>query len=97
MKIKFNVEIECKNIEQAVTLQEFFGYWNYLCSIGKSQFVAFYVDGDGNFKPNCKYNCSKKLPKLNAQLLNVIMRNPKTHKAEQFFDFGYLDIKEGNK
>lgn len=38
---------------QGLALQAMFEYWNYLANIGGSRKVGFYVDGDGNFKPNC--------------------------------------------
>jgi hypothetical protein len=38
---------------QGLALQAMFEYWNHLANIGGSRKVAFYVDGDGNFKPEC--------------------------------------------
>ena len=39
---------------QAIALRAFFEMWNHLSSAGGSRYVAFFVDGDGNFHPNCQ-------------------------------------------
>ena len=51
-KIKMVVSMDVTS-PQALTLRAMFAYWNYLAGIGASRFVSFYVDGDGNFHPNC--------------------------------------------
>lgn len=38
---------------QGLALRAMFEYWNHLANIGGSRKVGFYVDGDGNFKPEC--------------------------------------------
>lgn len=68
-RIKFNVEMELTKA-QALAMQAFFERWNYLSIMGSSRFVAFYVDGDGNFKPNCKITC----PELDIKLTDDIRR-----------------------
>ena len=67
--IKFNVEMELTKA-QALAMQAFFERWNELSVRGCSRFVAFYVDGDGNFKPNCKISC----PDLDINLTDDIRR-----------------------
>lgn len=57
-KIQMTVTMEVKE-SQAVALQEFFKCWNSLASMGSSRMVSFYVDGDGDFKPNCQISFSK--------------------------------------
>ena len=49
---------------QGLALQAMFEYWNYLANIGSSRMISFYVDGDGNFKPNCQINFSEPMPEL---------------------------------
>lgn len=39
---------------QGLALQAMFEHWNYLAGIGGSRKIGFYVDGDGNFKPDCQ-------------------------------------------
>ncbi len=66
-KIKLTVEMDV-TIPQALALQAMFDYWNYLANIGSSRVVGFYVDGDGNFHPKCKFNANQPLPKLTEEL-----------------------------
>lgn len=86
-KIKFNVEMELTK-DQALAMQAFFERWNHLSVMGNSRFVAFYVDGDGNFKPNCKISC----PELDIQLTEeMIAASNKKYgvivDSENVFDF----------
>lgn len=66
-KIKLTIEMDV-TIPQALALQAMFEYWKYLGNIGSSRFVSFYVDGDGNFRPNCKINTSEPIPELTEEL-----------------------------
>jgi len=79
------------NREQAITLREMFNYWNRLSSIGSSRYVAFFVDGDGNFHPNIKMAFTENLPELEEKYLNsAIKQNPhgyKVHEGDRFYDF----------
>lgn len=54
-KIKFTVSMDV-NISQAIALKAFFDEWTKLGKQGSSRYVGFYVDGDGDFKPNCEVN-----------------------------------------
>jgi hypothetical protein len=56
---KMVIEMEVTE-PQALALKAMFEYWNHLGSIGASRRVGFYVDGDGNFKPNCKVQLESK-------------------------------------
>ena len=53
---------------QGLALQAMFEHWNRLTSMGASRFSAFYVDGDGNFKPKCSISYSAPLPDLTPEL-----------------------------
>ncbi len=66
-KIKMRVEMEV-TISQALALQAMFEYWNHLSSLGSSRYVAFYVDGDGNFRPACKVLFSEDIPSLTSDM-----------------------------
>lgn len=39
---------------QGVALQAMFDYWAACGRVGSSRKVTFYVDGDGDFKPDCQ-------------------------------------------
>lgn len=54
MKTK-KIKIEMQVTEaQALAINAMIKQWNLLGSIGKSQYVAFFADGDGNFHPDAK-------------------------------------------
>ncbi len=47
---KLKIEMQVTEA-QALTINAMIKQWNLLGSIGKSQYVAFFADGDGNFHP----------------------------------------------
>lgn len=49
---------------QAYALMKMFKYWTFCGNAGMSRRVAFYVDGDGNFHPNCEIKTEPLLPVL---------------------------------
>ena len=51
--VEMTIKVQVKEA-QALALQAMFEYWNYLSSVGGSRKVGFYVDGDGDFHPECK-------------------------------------------
>ena len=53
---------------QALALQAMFKHWNLLAGWGCSRMIGFYVDGDGNFKPECKMTFSDPIPELTDEL-----------------------------
>ncbi len=73
---------------QALALQEMFKFWNQLASLGGSRYVAFYVDGDGNFKPNVRTAIpeGQVMPDVDASVAKV---EPKSHYPldVHYFDF----------
>lgn len=66
-KIKMKVEMEV-TIPQALALQAMFKHWNRLGSWGSSRFISFFVDGDGNFRPNASWFFSERIPELTEEL-----------------------------
>ncbi len=72
-------------IPQALALQAMFEHWNRLSSMGSSRYIAFFVDGDGNFHPRCKINFSDEIPELTEKLRELAMGNRVM--AEIGFDF----------
>ena len=71
-RIKMKIEMEV-TVPQALALQSMFKYWNYLGNVGSSREVAFYVDGDGNFKPrsNISFESDVDLPKLTDEMEKI--------------------------
>lgn len=61
------VEIEATPA-QALALQTMFEHWNRFGSWGSSRDVAFFVDGDGNFKPRAKWSYSQPVPELTDEM-----------------------------
>lgn len=56
-------------VSQGLALQAMFNHWNKLSSLGGSRKIAFYVDGDGNFHPNCQTTFSDStVPELTDKL-----------------------------
>jgi len=48
-----------------------FDYWNCLANAGGSRRVAFYVDGDGDFKPKCNMSFNKDIPELTKEITKL--------------------------
>ncbi len=60
---------------QALALQAMFNQWNRLASWGSSRFVGFYVDGDGDFKPNVTCAIHGDIKRLDEELESVALVN----------------------
>lgn len=66
-KIKMRVEMKVTK-PQAIALQAMFAYWNQLSGSGGSRYVAFFVDGDGDFHPKCDVSFSERMPLLTQEM-----------------------------
>lgn len=55
-------------IPQGLALKAMFDHWNRLANIGGSREVAFYADGDGNFRPEAECKFSEDVPELDDEL-----------------------------
>ncbi len=44
---------------QAVAIEDLLAQMNYLAGVGSSRWVAFFADGDGNFRPKATINGRK--------------------------------------
>jgi hypothetical protein len=53
---------------QALAVQAMLECWNSLGSMGSSRYVAFYVDGDGNFKPKATWEYSEPITELTDEM-----------------------------
>lgn len=70
---------------QALTLRAMFEYWNSLGSMGSSRKVAFYADGDGDFKPNCEIICIPPLRRLTDDIRKAAIA--KDEHGDRLYDF----------
>lgn len=85
-RIEMNVTMQV-TVPQALALQAMFKHWNRLASWGSSRMVAFYVDGDGNFKPKCEWKYSSQVPELTEELEKLsLVSNDEHGKIEFDFD-----------
>ena len=53
---------------QGLALQAMFEHWNRLASWGSSRAISFYVDGDGDFKPNASVTFDGEMPDLTSDI-----------------------------
>jgi len=56
---------------QGLALQAMFEHWNFMDSAGMSRMIAFYVDGDGNFRPNAQISFSEPMPALTDEFRKI--------------------------
>jgi hypothetical protein len=79
---------------QALAVQAMLKCWNSLGSMGSSRYVAFYVDGDGDFKPKATWEFSKPVAELTPEMQEAAHifakltkdQNPGSH-SDHAFDF----------
>ena len=83
-KIKMTIEMNV-TIPQALALQAMFEYWNTLGNVGCSRKVGFYVDGDGNFQPNCTIKFNTIIPTLTDEMRGKAII--KEHDDNRLYDF----------
>ncbi|MNC02771.1 hypothetical protein D3C81_691830 [compost metagenome] len=91
-KLKMTVELNV-TIPQALALQSMFEYWNELGDRGSSRSVTFFVDGDGNFKPDCTISFDGSIPKLTNEIKEVAISSDINGDRSYDFDalHSYLD------
>ena len=70
MKTKITIDLEVTEA-QGLALQAMFEYWEHLSNIGASRFVAFYVDGDGDFHPKSKISFSDEITLLTDEMRKI--------------------------
>ncbi len=94
-KIKMRIEMDV-TIPQALALQAMMQHWNTLASWGASRNVAFFVDGDGNFRPNAVCAFGEDIPEMTPELFNRAISNPDDKLADDIvFDFDSIAWKLG--
>jgi len=88
---KLTVEFEVTEA-QALSLMAMFRYWNGLAGVGSSRYTAFYADGDGNFRPKCKWSTPEGIEltdKIYKFAFGQVDKDPLKNKME-------LNLNEGN-
>ena len=71
MSKKLDLTVKFKGVTeaQAVALRSMFKYWEHLGGVGSSRRVAFFCDGDGNFRPKVSFESSEDiLPSMIKEL-----------------------------
>lgn len=91
-RIKMTVELDV-TIPQGLTLQAMFNHWNRCSSAGASRHISFYVDGDGNFHPNCKVTFSEPVPELSSELEQLASATSTKDTFDRSFDFDNIACK----
>ena len=90
MKVEFDV-----TPAQGLALQTMFEHWNKMAAWGCSRKIAFYVDGDGNFKPNSKVEFDGDVPELTDELREAAAIEG-TETGDVLFDFDPIAWKINN-
>lgn len=85
-RITMHVDLQV-TLPQALALKEMFEKWNRLSGIGSSNYVSFYVDGDGNFHPKIKVSFSHPLPEFTEEQLAEIHKLAPSRTDELKYDF----------
>lgn len=65
---KLTITLEHITIPQAIALKKMFEFMQNLGNLGGSQWVAFYSDGDGNFRPKVNVDYPVPLPESKATI-----------------------------
>ena len=83
-RVKMTVEMSV-TVPQGLALQAMFEHWNRLSRMGSSRMVPFYVDGDGDFKPNCTIHLEGDVPELTPEL--TLLANCADPNEDPQFDY----------
>ena len=67
--MKLVIKLDNLTKPQLLALVEFFNKWKYLCSIGSSRAVSYYVDGDGNLHPKIDFELPKEITEEDLSLV----------------------------
>lgn len=71
---------------QGLALRAMFEHWNKLACLGSSRNIAFYVDGDGNFRPQVEIILPDSIPELTDEMRDAAMVSGK-ESGHAVFDF----------
>lgn len=89
-KFKMTVEFEVTE-PQALALQAMFEHWTHLGNIGSTRVIGFFIDGCGDFQPNCKINFSKQIHALTDEMrTKAIIRNTSGNEVYDFDIISYI-------
>ena len=88
---RYSMTIELKGVTraQAIALHAMFRLWRQLGMEGSSRYVGFFVDGDGNFRPDIEARFSADpYDGLTAEQIGTLHDEAEVHKKEPImFDF----------
>jgi hypothetical protein len=71
---------------QALAMQAMMEHWNQLASQGSSRMIAYFVDGDGNFKPNTTWQYSEPIQPLTDEMRKAAIVDNRAGEAKFDFD-----------
>ncbi len=92
---KFQMRVTMSvTLPQALALQSMFDYWSKLGRVGSSRDVSFFVDGDGNFRPECTFVFSEDVPHLTAKLRELAVKSENEGHRQYDFDSIAWSLKE---
>ena len=85
---KYNLTVNFQGLTdaQVIALADFFDAWDSNIIFGRSRYMAFYVDGDGNFRPKIEMSHSS------MEDMGLVEENGRTN--ELFRDLKRLATKE---
>lgn len=97
------VEFKDLTKSQALALKLFFNDWVININRGHSSFIAFMVDGDGNFRPKIRVSTNTMLPEISNDIIMVAHKSiDHTKRVDCLVDFDGIawlldkkDIKNG--
>ena len=84
-RIEMTVKMQVTHA-QGLALQAMFKHWNLLAGWGSSRDISFYVDGDGNFHPDCKISFDGEIPELTEEIEESAIVSGK-HTGDLKYDF----------
>ena len=66
-KVKLTVEFDNINYADAVALQQMFERYQRCGNMGHSEWIGYFADGDGAFRPKIKCVTSPETPEIQKQ------------------------------
>lgn len=89
-KIKMKIELEVTE-PQALTLQAMFEYMEQLGGMGASRYVAFYADGDGDFRPKPEITFDQPVRPLTDEMRKAaVVEDEHGHRKYDFDPIGWM-------
>ena len=92
-RIKMIVEIDNLTIAQAVGLKTLFREFESFGKMGHSDWISFFADGDGDFRPKVECFTSSVIPNISREIYNTVEVSDKLNKndANNFTSGSWFD------